>query len=474
MLRYLGRRLLIFAPTLILILLVSFMISRNVPGDPVSNNLPTSPHLYQAMDAAERTQEYARISHEMGLDLPVFYFSLNSIAYPDTLHRILVLAERKNLHELVGTYGNWPFISAYFHQIGNVLERLKSIEPPPDEKSDHLEARRALEELLMISKEREIQYRLVLLDSLGETAPSLRTHLQGQIHQLALRYSEMTSHRERWRLYVPTLRWYGAENQFHHWISGVLRGHLGKSYQDHLLVGEKIKHALPWTVFMGFFSFILSTLVAILLGVYSIRNRHRWQDHALTVGLFLMNSVPTFVTAMLLMTFVCNEDYLQLFPTSGVASDGWNQWPLWYRLVDHAYHLTLPTLVFSYHSVAFISRQLRAGMLENMNLDFIRTARAKGLSERTVFWRHGLRTSLLPLVTHFGHLIPTLVGGALITEYIFSVPGMGLLAMRAMSSFDHPVMIAVFTIGSVATLTGILLSDILYAIVDPRISYSKI
>jgi peptide/nickel transport system permease protein len=354
-----------------------------------------------------------------------------------------------------------------------VLEQLKSLEAPSDEKSDLLEARRALEELRLTPKETEIQYRLALLDSLGERVPSLRTHLQAQIRQLALRYSEMKAHPERWRLYVPTLRWYGAGNQFHHWLSDLLRGHLGKSYQDHLPVAEKIKHALPWTVFMGFFSFMLSTLVAILLGVYGIRNRDRWQDNALTVGLFLMNSVPTFITAMLLMTFVCNEDYLQLFPTSGVASDGAEQWPLWYRLLDHAHHLTLPTLVFSYHSVAFISRQLRAGMLENMNLDYIRTARAKGLSERTVIWRHSLRTSLLPLATHFGHLIPALVGGAVITEYVFSVPGMGLLTMQAMFSFDHPVIIAVFTMGSLATLTGILLSDILYAMVDPRISYSK-
>jgi peptide/nickel transport system permease protein len=111
-------------------------------------------------------------------------------------------------------------------------------------------------------------------------------------------------------------------------------------------------------------------------------------------------------------------------------------------------------------------------MIENFNADYIRTARAKGLSEKTVIWRHNFRNALLPMVTHFSALLPGMIGGALITEFIFSIPGMGLLTTTALSSFDHPVVVGVFTLTSIATLIGILISDILYAFVDPRISFS--
>jgi peptide/nickel transport system permease protein len=156
-----------------------------------------------------------------------------------------------------------------------------------------------------------------------------------------------------------------------------------------------------------------------------------------------------------------------------VNSDGAENWPLMYRLLDYLHHLTLPTLIFSYGSITFISRQLRGSMVEVMHADFIRTARAKGLSEETVIWRHTLRNSILPIITHFAHLFPLMVGGALITESIFSIPGMGLLTLNALSQYDHPVVMAVLTLTTLATLVGYFVSDILYALADPRISFSK-
>ena len=142
-----------------------------------------------------------------------------------------------------------------------------------------------------------------------------------------------------------------------------------------------------------------------------------------------------------------------------------------YRILDYIYHLTLPTLIFSYGSIAFVSRQLRSSLIDNFHADYVRTARAKGLPEETVIWRHALRNSLLPIITHFASLFPLLVGGALVTEFIFSIPGMGLLTMDALGTFDHPVLMAVFTLTTIATLIGFFVSDILYALADPRISY---
>jgi peptide/nickel transport system permease protein len=473
MLRYIARRLLVFFPTLFIILLVSFLISRSVPGDPVYNEMDGQYQRGSNIDADVRYREYLRISHDLGLDLPVFYLSLSSVAYPDTLYRIPFLNERENLAELVGTYGNWPEISAWFHHLEDVERAMQDMVVPSGQRQDVLEARLAIEELQFLAAETEVNYRLDLLDSLKNTVPVLKDSFAPAIDGIARRFAAVKANATPWKLYVPTIQFYGFKNQFHHWILAMLQGNFGRSYEQRRPVTTMILEALPWTMFMGSVSFAISYFLAIPIGVYSVRKRNRWQDGTITLGLFLLHSIPTFVAAMLLMTFFCNQDYLQLFPTSGVASDGSELWPWHYRMIDHAYHLILPTLVLSYGSIAFVSRQLRVGMLENLNMDYIRTARAKGLSETVVIWRHTLRNSLLPLITHMSALLPAMVSGALITEFIFSVPGMGLLTANALFSYDHPVIIAVFTITATATLTGLLISDILYAVADPRISYTR-
>lgn len=473
MLKYIARRLLLFVPTMFIILLVSFLISRNVPGDQVYNQMEGVFREGSQLDVSLRNQEYKRISHEMGLDLPTFYVSLNSIAYPDTLYRITFLNERKCLEKLIGTYGNWPEISVYHRHLYAVEAHLQRLTVPSDQHSDFLEAQRAVGELKSIPEPNEIEYRLNLLDSLCQKLPLLDDSMATDFKGIADRFQTIKSTATEWKLYVPTLHIYGFKNQFHHWLLGLLQGDLGKSYSANRQVKTMISEALPWTVFMGFMSFCISYMIAIPIGVYGVRKRNQWQDNTVTVILFLMHSVPSFVTAMLLMTFFCNQDYLQLFPTSGVASDGSELWDWPARLLDHAYHLILPTLVLSYSGIAFVSRQMRVGMVENLNMDFIRTAKAKGLPEKVVIWRHNLRNSLLPLITLFGGLLPQMVSGAIITETIFSVPGMGLLASDAMFSYDHPVILGVFTISAIATLLGVLMADILYAIADPRISYSR-
>jgi peptide/nickel transport system permease protein len=148
-------------------------------------------------------------------------------------------------------------------------------------------------------------------------------------------------------------------------------------------------------------------------------------------------------------------------------------WPLGKRLADWALHLILPVLISTYGSFAFLSRQVRTALLEVLGQDYIRTARAKGLPERTVVWRHAFRNALLPLITLFGAVFPAMVGGSVIVESIFEVPGMGRTTYQAIFAKDFPLVIAVFTLTAVLTLVGQLVSDILYALADPRISYQK-
>ena len=218
----------------------------------------------------------------------------------------------------------------------------------------------------------------------------------------------------------------------------------------------------------------MTYLISIPIGVFSAVKRDTLADRIVTTTLFILYSLPTFWVATMLIFFFGGGDYWDIFPASGVQDTMHSpDWPLWKRIADWAYHLILPVFCYTYGSFAFLSRQMRVGMLEVLNQDFIRTARAKGLSERKVIWKHAFRNSLIPIITLFAAIFPAMVGGSVILETIFSIPGMGFLSYNAIIARDYPVIVAVFTLAGVLTLVGILVADILYAVVDPRISYTK-
>lgn len=473
MLKYILRRLLIMLPTLFVILLISFIISRNVPGDHVEIEIDFNTRPGVLVTRASHLKAYKDQSHQFGLDLPEFYFSLQQSAYPDTLYRIIRLPERENLAALIDQFGNWEAIENYYQSVCIADEKADAYQAATEDKLLINDAKLALYELRTISAFQEIQYRFDRIDEIRKENPAFDREIGKDFESVKSNYAFVRANPQTWKLYIPSLRFYGWNNQFHQWLSKLLRLDFGRSLMDRRPVIDKIADALPWSLFMGFFSSIASFLVAIPIGVWSVRNRNKWQDRAMTIGIFLLHSVPSFVAAMFLMTFLCNPEYLYIFPTTGVSSDSASTWSYFDRLKDYAWHLTLPTLTFTYGSIAMLSRQMRVGMLETINMDFIRTARAKGLSETTVYWKHAMRNSVMPLLTSFSNFLPHLIGGAVIIETIFSVPGMGRLMIRAVYAYDYPVLLAVFTLAAIATLVGILLTDIFYTLVDPRISFTK-
>ena len=174
----------------------------------------------------------------------------------------------------------------------------------------------------------------------------------------------------------------------------------------------------------------------------------------------------------MLIIFFGGGDFFEVFPYAGLHSNFLDGMTAWERFKDLAWHLVLPVATMTYGSFAYLSRQMRTGMLEIIKQDYIRTARAKGLSEKTVILKHAMRNSLIPIITILAGFLPALIGGSVIIETIFSIPGMGSLGFEAITGRDYPIVMAVFTISAVLTLVGILLSDILYSFVDPRITFS--
>ncbi len=274
--------------------------------------------------------------------------------------------------------------------------------------------------------------------------------------------------RKQWHLDEPLWKQYWL------WLQDLASLEFGKSFQDNRPVVDKILERVPVTLSMNVLSVIIAYLIAIPLGIYSATHPNTLWDRISTFVLFALYSLPTFWVGTMAITFLCNPEFLAIFPTGGLRSINFSeQWPLLRKILDYAWHLTLPMLVYTYGSFAFISRQMRSAMLETIRQDYIRTAYAKGLDSRTVIYKHALRNSLIPIITLLAGVFPMLVGGSVIIETIFSIPGMGELSFRALVARDYPVIMAVFTISAFLTLFGILVADILYSIVDPRIAFGK-
>ncbi|MDC0202034.1 ABC transporter permease, partial [Flavobacteriales bacterium] len=212
------------------------------------------------------------------------------------------------------------------------------------------------------------------------------------------------------------------------------------------------------------------------IGIYSAYRKDSNADKALSLILFILYSLPSFFVGTMLLLQFANPDYFAWFPESGIKdpltfNKEWNIFN-WDRIQHQAPYLVLPLITYTYSSFAFLSRIMRVGMIEVMSQDYIRTARAKGLSERTVILKHALRNSLLPIITVFAAIFPMSIGGSIIIEVIFSIPGMGFEIYQAILNSDYPMIIAFFTVTGFLTMLGYLVADILYALVDPRISYN--
>ncbi len=264
-----------------------------------------------------------------------------------------------------------------------------------------------------------------------------------------------------------------TEAQYPRWLVRMMMLDFGNSIKDNRPVWDHIKESVPVSLIFTFISFILAYLIAIPLGIYSATHQYTTGDKVTTVILFILYSLPNFWVATMAIVFFGGGDFFDVFPVSGLHSLGAEDMSTWEYLKDLAHHVALPLIIWTYGSFSALSRYMRGSMLEVIRQDYIRTARAKGLSERVVTYKHALRNSLIPIITMLANLLPLAISGSIIIESIFSIPGMGQLSFNAVLFRDYPIIMAVTTISAMLTLFGILLSDLLYAVVDPRITFEE-
>lgn len=259
--------------------------------------------------------------------------------------------------------------------------------------------------------------------------------------------------------------------QYGKWLRNMVVLDFGRSFApDNRPVIDKILERIPITLLINILALILILVTAIPIGVMSAVKRNSLFDKGTTVFVFLGFSIPSFWLALLLMILFGVK--LDLLPISGLRSLDFAGLSFGGQLLDIAKHLILPVFVSAFGGLAGMSRYMRSNMLEVIRQDYITTARAKGLDERTVIYKHALRNALLPVITILGLSIPGLIGGGVIFETIFAIPGMGQLFYQSVMMRDYPTIMGILVIGAVLTLLGNLIADLMYSIADPRIRVS--
>lgn len=455
--QYFLKRILLIFPTLFGISIITFIIIKMAPGDPTAFKMGNqqsgmSSDQNLAKQVVEQTREIYGLDKPLLLNFAIFNYEEN--------------------WEDVAAYirAGFPTTGRKYDDIVEPIKQADEVAVPflvellEQESLDEKEMLVALEILTLkqklsisadMSTEKQMEYVQNWWYGGTDTSGVVRTAAKD------------TYQFSGWNKFTRIF----TDAQYPRWFVNMMTLDFGTSIKDNRPVMEHIKESVPVSLIFTFTSFILAYLIAIPLGIYSATHQYTTGDKVTTVILFILYSLPNFWVATMAIVFFGGGDFLDVFPVSGLHSVGYEEMGAWDRFTDLLHHIALPLIIWTYGSFSALSRYMRGSMLEVIRQDYIRTARAKGLSERVVTYKHALRNSLIPIITMLANLLPLAISGSIIIESIFSIPGMGQLSFNAVLFRDYPIIMAVTTISAMLTLFGILLSDLLYAVVDPRITF---
>ena len=263
------------------------------------------------------------------------------------------------------------------------------------------------------------------------------------------------------------------------WAVGLKVPDLGRSFTRERPVTDMIREALPVTLTLNLLTLPLIYGVALSAGIVTASRKGSGLDVSVGLLFIALWSLPVMWVGVMLIGFLANRDYLPLFPTGGLSSPlaaGWGFFPNFHDhtpgwLADRLWHLAGPVLCLTYGGFAFLSKLTRSSVLENLAADFVRTARAKGATEKTILFRHVLRNGILPLITVASSILPSLLGGSVIVENIFSLNGMGKMSLEAITVRDREVVLSTTLVIAVISTVSLLVADLCYVLADPRVSY---
>lgn len=492
MFKYLIRRILLSVPTLLIISVLAFGLGKYAPGDPVVNVF--GEESYSSLDPAKQAITYRAKAEQLGIDGPSFYFSMTTSAYPDTLWRIFPLDRRDRLEKLIGQTGNWDAVKAYDEAVSATAQAIEALP-----QSNVLSAQLGSELTFLVRIDQLSQIdsavnRIQILSSAmnrprpqeGAAKPDTALVLNPQGSKYAslekallqLKAATATLHTQKRlsRLNIPSFQWHGLHNQYHHWLKGFLSGDLGLTRRK-MKVWTELQSSLLSTMTINGLAIFLAYLIAIPLGVEMARRKGKRLDRWGKVILFFLYSMPVFWLGGLLIMVFTNTSWGQAmlpslyFDIQDAWQPGAGSFGEWWSA--NASKCILPILILTLHTLAILVLQMRSGMLGALNQDYIRTARAKGVSEEEIHWTHAFRNGLFPIITVFASVLPAVFTGSLVVEALFNFPGIGTKTFEAYLGKDLPLLSAIMMIAATLTIVGSLLADILYAWADPRVRFTK-
>ena len=254
-------------------------------------------------------------------------------------------------------------------------------------------------------------------------------------------------------------------------LSGVLQGDFGTSYVFRRPVWDLIIEKLPISAYFGIVGFILAYSVSIPLGIRKAIHHNSLMDSTSSVLIFIGYSIPGFALGLMLLMLLASTSFLDIFPLGGFRSLNWDELSIFGKVLDQLHHTVLPIIAWTIGSFATMTILMKNSLMENLSKDYVRTAFAKGLSQRRVIFVHALRNSLIPLATNIGGILGILFAGSYLIEKTFNINGIGMLSLNSLISRDYPISLAFMVISTFIGLTGNLISDITYALIDPRIRF---
>jgi microcin C transport system permease protein len=276
----------------------------------------------------------------------------------------------------------------------------------------------------------------------------------------------MAALKEHFNLDKPFYEAYGI------WLWNLLHFDMGISFKFNKPVADVITQRFPVSMYFGLIGFFLAYLVCIPLGVLKAVKHGSKFDIISSFVVFAGYSIPGFALGAVLLMLLGGGSFWDVFPLGGFRSPGWSDFSLWHKITDQVYHTILPVLSYAVASFATLTVLMKNSLMENLGQDYVRTAFAKGLSERSVIVRHALRNSLIPICTGLGHAIGIVMAGSYLVEKVFNINGIGYLGYTSIIDRDYAVVMGILVINTLLVLIGNILSDVLYVIVDPRIRFS--
>lgn len=509
MTKYIFKRILLMFPTLFFISVIIFVVLNLAPGRPGGAQI--SGEGMQDSTSAEARESYRIFKEQFNFDKPALLNFRFGLEKEDALVHILNLADFRR-----------PTCSEAGEPAGCIEADAKPPSSAIIEAQDNLEdwGEYVVPELLELAESHErLDVRRIALSQLSVNSKRrlINEYDKKQTPEERALNREIAAENERigqWKVgpegtaeevdQIVTQKWApwfeerrarfeyeGAEvlevlfldTRFAKYWANLIRFDFGVSHVDKRPVMDKIAEKVPYTLTINFLAILIAYFFSIPIGVWSAYRQNTTADRIVTAILFALYSLPSFFVGVLLIELLADGDPFGIFPTGGFVGS----FPDWYdpgetiqsvdemtvaeEMLSVAYHIALPVFCLTYGAIASLSRYARTGLLDVIRADYIRTARAKGLGEPMVIVKHAVRNGMIPVLTLLGTMLPALIGGSVVIEYVFNVPGMGLFMFESIFARDYNSMMGVLLISTVLTLIGLLISDISYAIVDPRISF---